>query len=94
LTEKPEAWINKGYHVIRCGGETEIKRLIYADPVFTMSEELVGKGLLHTNGGAGPNVNFPGDERERNPPKHGHLDGYHTLSNGVPKRTVSQFTLG
>ena len=94
MTEKPEAWIDKGYHVIRCGGETEIKRLIYADPVFAMLEELVGKGLLHTNGGAGPNVSFPRDEREWNPLKHGQLDGYHTLSNGLSKGTVSQFTLG
>ena len=68
--------------------------MIYADPAFAISEELVGKGLLHTNGGPGPNVNFPRDEREWNPPKHGHLDGYHVLSNGVSKGTVSQFTLG
>ena len=59
-----------------------------------MSAELVGKGLLHTNGGPGPNVNFPRDEREWNPPEHGYLDGYHALSNGVSKGTVSRFTLG
>jgi hypothetical protein len=92
--KRPDTWINKGYHVLRCGSEAEIKRLVYADPVFAMAEELVGKGLLHTDGGAGPHVNFPRDEQEWNPPKHGHLDGYHTLSNGVPKGTVSQFTLG
>ena len=45
-----------------CENESEIKDLIYQDPIFAMVEELVGKDQLHSDGGAGPHVNFPREE--------------------------------
>lgn len=90
----PETWIGKGYRVAPVGGEEALKRIVYSDPVFTMAEELVGKGQLHPDGGAGPHLGFPNPAADWNPPRQGHLDGYHTPSNGVPKGTVSSFTLG
>ena len=90
----PETWTDKGYQTVPCGSESEIKNLVYEDPIFTMAEEMVGQGLLNEDGGVGPHVNFPRPGQKWNPPKHGHLDGYHTPTNGVPKGTVGQFTLG
>ena len=58
-----------------------------------MAEELVGKDQLHSDGGAGPHVNFP-REGEQNSPQNGHLDGYCILPDGVSKGTVGYFTLG
>ena len=90
---QPETWMGNGYRTVQCGNESEIKGLIYQDPIFAMAEELVGKDQLHPGGGAGPHVNFP-REGKWNPPPNGHLDGYHTPHNGVPKGTVGHFTLG
>jgi len=89
----PETWIGKGYRTVPVGGHDAIKRTVYDNPVFAMAEEMVGEGLLHTSGGAGPHVNFPNPDREWREPR-GHLDGYHTPTNGVPKGTVGAFTLG
>ena len=45
-----------------------------------MAEELVDKDQLHSDGRAGPHVNFP-REGEQNSPQNGHLDGYCILAN-------------
>ena len=87
----PETWVGKGYRVAPVGGEDALKRIVYSDPVFSMAEELVGKGKLHSDGGAGPHLGFPNSGADWNPPRQGHLDGYHTPSNGVPKGVVGLY---
>ena len=79
-----ESWIRKGYRTAPIGGEDVIRGTIYGNSVFAMAEEMVGEGKLHNGGGAGPHLNFPDPDREWREPL-GHLDGYHTPSNGVPK---------
>ena len=44
--DDPETWMDKGYQTVPCGGESEIKKLVYEDPIFTMAEEMVGQGLI------------------------------------------------
>lgn len=89
----PDSWIDKGYQAFDIGGTDALKRTIYTEPVFAMAEEMVGKGTLNTDGGVTPHLNFPAPNSEWHPPT-GHLDGYYTPSNGVPKGGVSVFTLG
>lgn len=90
----PDSWIGKGYKVVRVGSEDAIKCTVYDDPVFAMAEEMVGKGTLQTDGGAGPHLSFPNPDAEWRQPGGGHLDGYYTPTNGVPKGTVGAFTIG
>ena len=89
----PESWIRKGYRSVPVGNEEVISGTTYNNRVFAMVEELVGKDKLHTRGGAGPHINFPDPDRKWSEPG-GHLDGYHTPTNGVPKGVVGAFTLG
>ena len=89
----PESWIRKGYRSVPVGNEEVISGTTYNNRVFAMAEELVGKDKLHTRGGAGPHINFPDPDRKWREPG-GHLDGYHTPTNGVPKGVVGAFTLG
>ncbi len=88
-----DSWIGKGYHAFDIGETEALKQTIYCEPVFAMAEEMVGKGALRTEGGVTPHLNFPAPGSEWHPPT-GHLDGYHTPTNGVPKGAVSVFTLG
>ena len=88
----PDSWLGKGYRNVRVGSEEAIRQTIYGHPVFAIAEELVGKDTLRTGGGATPHINFPNPEREWREPG-GHLDGYHTPTNGVPKGTVGIFTV-
>ena len=90
---EPDSWIGKGYRVVRIGEEEAMRRIVYTDLVFAMAEEIVGKETLKTKGGASPHLNFSDPTLEWHEPT-GHLDGYHTPTNGVPKGTVSAFTLG
>ena len=92
--DDPESWIRKGYRTVPIGGEDIIAGTTYNNRVFAMAEELVGKDKLNTGGGAGPHINFPDPDREWREPGGGHLDGYHTPTNGVPKGVVGSFTLG
>ena len=80
----PESWIRQGYRTVPVGSEEVISSTTYSNRVFAMAEELVGKDKLHTSGGAGPHINFPDPDRKWSEPR-GHLDGYHTPTNGVPK---------
>ncbi|MCZ6678247.1 MAG: phytanoyl-CoA dioxygenase family protein [Candidatus Poribacteria bacterium] len=89
----PASWVGQGYRTVSIGNEDAIRRTIYDDPVFAMAEELVGQGSLRREGGTSPHLNFPNPDQEWHEPT-GHLDGYHTPTNGVPKGTVSSFTLG
>ena len=89
----PDSWIRKGYRTVPIGGEPAISGTTYNNRVFAMAEELVGKSRLNASGGAGPHVNFPDPDRKWREPG-GHLDGYHTPTNGVPKGVVGAFTLG
>ncbi len=89
----PDSWIRKGYRTAPIGGDPAIRGTIYDNNVFKMAEEMVGEGKLHSGGGASPHINFPDPDREYREPR-GHLDGYHTPTNGVPKGVVGSFTLG
>ena len=89
----PESWIRKGYRSVPVGNEEVISGTTYNNRVFAMAEELAGKDKLNTSGGAGPHINFPDPDRKWSEPG-GHLDGYHTPTNGVPKGVVGAFTLG
>ncbi len=89
----PDSWIGKGYRTVRIGGEEAIRRTVYSAPAFAMAEDMVGKGTLRNEGGVTPHLNFPNPNQEWREPR-GHLDGYHTPTNGVPKGTVGAFTLG
>lgn len=89
----PVSWIRKGYRTAPIGGEDVIRGTLYGNNVYAMAEELVGEGKLNTGGGAGPHINFPDPDKEWREPM-GHLDGYHTPTNGVPKGVVGSFTLG
>ena len=82
----PESWIRKGYRTVPIGGEDVIAGTTYNNRVFAMAEELVGKDKLNSSGGAGPHINFPDPDREWREPGGGHLDGYHTPTNGCPER--------
>ena len=42
---------------------------------------------------AGPRLVFPTSDKSWSMPKHGHLDGYYTPTNGVPEGTVSYMNI-
>ena len=57
-----------------------------------MMEEMVGHDQLQS-GVPGPHLVFPSGDDQWSEPKHGHLDGYYTPTNGVPEGTVGYMTL-
>lgn len=90
--DDPITWIDKGYRVVpNVAGSEAAKRLVNDSPIIEIAEEMAGP--LRRGGGAAPHVSFPRSNKEWRP-AGGHLDGYHTPTNGVPKGTVGRFTVG
>lgn len=92
--EDPKSWINAGPNHPRIGAEPAIRATLYETPVFPMAEELVGHGKLNDGTNPGPHFRYPTGETDWEMPKHGHLDGYYTPTNGVPEGTVGRFQVG
>lgn len=90
----PKSWINSGPGFPPIGKDPAIRATLYDTPVFAMAEELVGKDKLNDGSNPGPHFRFPTGEAEWELPKHGHLDGYYTPTNGVPEGTVGRFQVG
>ncbi len=90
----PQSWINAGPGFPPIGKDPAIRATLYETPVFDMVEELVGKNTLTNSTNPGPHFRFPTGETDWELPKHGHLDGYYTPTNGVPEGTVGRFHVG
>jgi len=91
--DNPDTWINAGPRVPVPSSHPAIRATVMESPVFTIAEELVGKGRL-SPAAPGPHLVFPSGESEWTGPGHGHLDGYYTPTNGVPEGTVGLFHVG
>jgi ectoine hydroxylase-related dioxygenase (phytanoyl-CoA dioxygenase family) len=91
--QKPETWIEAGPRVPCPSSHPAILATVYEAPVFAMMEEMVGKDRLNRGSGPGPHLVYPSRDQEWSLPRHGHLDGYYTPTNGVPEGTVGYMTI-
>jgi hypothetical protein len=89
-----ETWIDAGPRAPVPGNHPDIHATLHDSPIFSMAEELVGKGLLGEDGSPGPALVYPSRSAAGGLAEDGHLDGYYTPTNGVPQGTVSRFTIG
>ncbi len=90
--DDPSTWVGAGPRVPCPGSDPSINATVNESPVFSMMEEMVGHDQLQS-GVPGPHLVFPSGDDQWSEPKHGHLDGYYTPTNGVPEGTVGYMTL-